>query len=342
MEAEFSVFGLIIFCLTSGNELGCVIKLIGNTVFFVDRKNKNSLKVFPPFLNQNDKVCLLSTARKVTEMEIKPAVEILKSWDLKVILGKNLFEEENQFAGSDEMRLYDLQTAINDPEIKAIFCARGGYGTPRIIDLLDWSEFKKHPKWIVGFSDVTVLLNAAQNEGICSLHAAMLLFFDKPKYQVSISALKQILFGHKAAISASSNPLNRKGKAKGILVGGNLSLILNSIGTPTAFQSEGKILFLEDIDEYLYHIDRMILHLKRAGVFSKLAGLVIGHFSNMKDNAIPFGETAYQIIARNVAEFDFPVAFGFQIGHEIQNMPVVVGAHYILDVNEGGATMEIL
>jgi muramoyltetrapeptide carboxypeptidase len=316
--------------------------LIVNTVFFVIQKNKNSLNVLPPFLKPNDKVCLLSTARKVTEMEIKPSLEILKSWGLRLVLGKNLFDVENQFAGTDEMRLSDLQTAMNAPEIKAIFCARGGYGTPRIIDSLDWSEFKKHPKWIVGFSDVTVLLNAAQNQGVCSLHAPMLLFFDKPKYQVSIAALKQTLFGEKLAISASSNALNKKGIAKGILVGGNLSLIANSIGTPTAFQSEGKILFLEDIDEYLYHIDRMILHLKRAGVFSKLAGLVIGHFSDMKDNAIPFGETAYQIIARNIAEFDFPVAFGFQIGHEVHNMPVVVGAHYILDVNEGGATMEIL
>lgn len=304
--------------------------------------NKIILNTRPPFLIQNDKVCLISTARKVSETEISPAVEILKSWGLKVVLGKNLFEVENQFAGTDEMRLSDLQTAINDPEIKAIFCARGGYGTPRIIDLLDWSEFEKHPKWIVGFSDVTVLLNAAQNEGVCSIHAPMLLFFGKPEYQVSILALKQTLFGGKVAISASSNALNRKGIAKGIVVGGNLSLIVNSIGTPSAFQSEGKILFLEDIDEYLYHLDRMIVHLKRAGVFSKLAGLVVGHFSDMKDNAIPFGETAYQIIARNVAQFDFPVAFGFQIGHDVQNMPVVVGAHYILEVNEGGATMEIL
>jgi muramoyltetrapeptide carboxypeptidase len=316
--------------------------LIVITVFFVIQINKNILNVFSPFLKHNHKVFLLSTARKVSEAEIKPAIEILISWGLEVILGANLFTVENQFAGSDEMRLSDLQHAMNDPEIKAIFCARGGYGTPRIIDLLDWSEFKKYPKWIVGFSDVTVLLNAAQNVGACSIHAPMLLFFDKPEYQVSISALKQTLFGGKLAISASSNALNRKGIAKGILVGGNLSLIVNSIGTPTAFESKGKILFLEDIDEYLYHIDRMILHLKRAGVFSKLAGLVVGHFSDMKDNAIPFGETAYQIIARNVAEFDFPVAFGVQIGHAPQNMPVVVGAKYILDVNEGGATMEIL
>lgn len=299
------------------------------------------MNALPPFLNQNDKVCLLSTARKVSEMELKPAIEILKSWGVEVILGKKLFEVENQFAGTDEMRLSDLQNAMNDPEIKAIFCARGGYGTPRIIDSLNWNQFKKYPKWIVGFSDVTALLNAAQNEGVCSLHAAMLLFFDKPEYQLSISTLKQTLFGKNVTISSSPNTLNKKGIAKGILVGGNLSLIVNSIGTPTAFQPEGKILFLEDIDEYLYHIDRMILHLKRAGLFSKLAGLVIGHFSDMKDNTIPFGETAYQIIARNVAEFDFPVAFGFQIGHDVQNMPVVVGAHYILDVNEGGATMEI-
>ena len=305
-------------------------------------KNKIILNVLPLFLKQNDKVCLLATARKVSKMELENSVEILTSWGLNVLLGSNIFAVENQFAGSDQLRLFDLQTAMNDPEIKAIFCARGGYGTPRIIDSLDWREFKKHPKWIVGFSDVTVLLNAAQNEMVCSIHAPMLLFFDKPEYQFSITALKQTLFGEMVTISSNPNRLNRKGIAKGILVGGNLSLIVNSIGTPTAFESEGKILFLEEIDEYLYHIDRMILHLKRAGIFSKLAGLVIGHFSDMKDNTIPFGETAYQIIARNVAEFDFPVAFGLPIGHDVQNMPVIVGAHYILDVNEEGASMEIL
>lgn len=297
--------------------------------------------VLPAKLKIGDKVCLISTARKVTKAELLPSVEVLSSWGLEVVYGKYLFESDNQFAGSDAFRLSDLQTAVDDPEIKAIFCARGGYGTPRIIDLLDWSEFKKHPKWIIGFSDVTVLLNASQNEGICSVHAPMLLFFDKPDYQTSIEALKRTLFGTADILQAEANALNKQGKATGTLVGGNLSLVVNSIGTPTAFDPEGKILFLEDVDEYLYHLDRMVLHLKRAGILEKLAGLVIGHFSDMKDNAIPFGESAYQIIARNVAEYAFPVAFGCPIGHQAPNMPVVVGANYSLEVSESGVTLEI-
>ncbi|MBC7387585.1 MAG: LD-carboxypeptidase [Opitutaceae bacterium] len=279
----------------------------------------------PPYLKRGDKICIISTARKVSAFELEPAIQVLESWDLKIVKGKNLHEEFNQFAGNDEQRLSDLQNALDDPEIKAIFCARGGYGTPRIIDQVYWNKFISNPKWIIGFSDVTVLLNKVQNLGMCSIHAPMLLFFTKEEYQISISLLREYLFGRLSFLNNDPHFLNRTGESTGVLIGGNLSLIVNSIGTGSEFAAAGKILFLEDIDEYLYHIDRMLLQLKRSGVLSQISGLVVGHFTDMKDNAIPFGENAYEIIARNVQEYSYPVAFGFQSGHDVQNFPLPIG-----------------
>ncbi len=279
----------------------------------------------PAFLKSGDKICIISTARKVTSIELHPAIELLQSWGLKVVLGENLFAQQNQFAGSDGQRLIDLQTALDNPEIKAIFCARGGYGTPRIIDRVNWEKFVLNPKWVVGFSDVTVLLNAIQNLGICSLHAPMLLFFTREEYSESVFLLKEYLFGKLSSLNNKPNFLNKTGEVSGILAGGNLSLIVNSIGTESEFDPSGKILFLEDIDEYLYNTDRMILQLKRSGILSKISGLIVGHFTEMKDNQTPFGENAYEIIKRNIQEFEYPVAFGFQTGHDVQNFPMPVG-----------------
>ena len=300
----------------------------------MDLRLRNS--VIPAFLTSGDKVVVLSTARKVAPSELEPAIKILTSWDLKVQLGQYIFEEDNQFAGNDIQRLSDIQTALNDPEIKAIFCARGGYGTPRIIDHINWDNFVTSPKWVVGFSDVTILLNAIQNLGICSLHAPMLLFFNKEEYYPSINSLKEYLFGKLSIIKCEHHFLNKNGNAKGILVGGNLSMIVNSISTSTAFDPIGKILVLEDIDEYLYHIDRMMMHLKRSGVLSLISGLIVGHFTDMKDNVIPFGENAYEIIHRNVQDFNYPICFGFQVGHSFQNLPIPMGNLIELNVeNEG-------
>jgi len=287
-------------------------------------------------------VCIISTARKVSEEEILPAAKVLQSWGLEVTFGQNLFSECHQFAGSDLQRLSDLQQALDEPNFKAIFCARGGYGTPRIIDFVNWAGFAKSPKWVVGFSDVCTLLAAIQNQGVCALHAPMPLFFARPEYQPSMRALKACLFGEKSLLQAPPHPFNKIGATQGVMVGGNLSMIVNSIGTFTQFDPLGKILFLEDIDEYLYHIDRMMVHLKRAGVLGKIAGLVIGHFTDMKDNTVTFGENSNEIIFRNIADLEIPVAFGFEIGHAPQNLPLVVGQSYLFTVDESGARLEFL
>ncbi len=296
--------------------------------------------VQPAFLKPGDTVGIISTARRVSREEIEPAVAWLRHAGLEVILGAHLFSDSNQFAGTDEERMADLQWAMDHPQIKAIFCARGGYGTPRIVDGIRWDKFSKAPKWIVGFSDVTVLLQACYAHGICSLHAPMPLFFSRPEYASSMDKLKEYLFGNGLALTADPHPLNRMGEAEGVLLGGNLSLLVNSIGTPSSFQPEGKILFLEDIDEYLYHVDRMIVHLKRAGMLQGISGLVVGHFSDMKDNLVPFGENAYEMIRRNVQEADFPVAFGFPVGHASPNMPLPVGSNVKLNVGEQGTMLD--
>jgi muramoyltetrapeptide carboxypeptidase len=290
--------------------------------------------ISPPKLLEGDSICILSTARKISVEEIQPATQILNSWGLKVILASHLFSINDQFAGTDEQRLSDLQQAIDDPSIKAIICARGGYGTSRISDKLDLSNLHENPKWIVGFSDVTALHLHLQTSGLESIHGIMPVVFSKPNSEESIDSLKWALFGNAVSYQIPPNNFNRLGKATGQLVGGNLSLINHIIGTGSEPDWKGKILFLEDIDEYLYHIDRLMLQLRRAGILKSILGLVVGHFTDMKDNAVPFGQNAYEIIQSNVCEYNFPVAFEFPIGHEAQNWAVICGRETELVVSE--------
>ncbi len=276
-------------------------------------------------LKENDKIAIISTARKITPDEIKPAVEILKSWGLNTVTGKNLFAECNQYSGSDEQRAEDLQAAIDDDEIKAIICARGGYGTVRIIDKIDFSSFVKNPKWIIGYSDVTVLHSHINtNFNIETIHGSMLLNFSKNTPE-ALGSLKKVLFEGQFSYCINSHPLNRKGKAEGFLTGGNLSLLYALNNTVSDIDTDGKILFIEDLDEYLYHIDRMIITLKRSGKLANLAGLVVGGMTEMKDNTVPFGKTAEEIIAEAVSEYDYPVCFGFPAGHIDDNRALILG-----------------
>lgn len=297
---------------------------------------------YPPFLSSGDTVRIISTARKVSQEEIAPAIQLLESWGLKVETGKFLFSEYHQFAGTDSEREYDLQSALDAPLVKAIFCARGGYGTPRIIDGINWSEFKKHPKWVVGFSDMTVLLSTTLNQGFVSMHAPIALFFSREEYYSSVETLKAFLFGEKTVFRIPTHARNKNGITVGSLVGGSLSLIVNSIGTRSDFDPKGKILFLEDLDEYLYHLDRMMIQLKRADILSAISGLVIGYFSDMKDNKVPFGKTAYEIIESHVREYNYPICYGFPVGHEAPNMPLPVGALSKLTVDENGTLLEFI
>ena len=287
----------------------------------------------PPYLKKGDKVMIVSTARKISEAEMRPAIEVLSKWGLEVVLGENLFKEQNQFSGTTEQRTSDLQKALDDEIIKAVFCARGGYGTVQIIDELDFSKFIESPKWIEGYSDVTVLHNHInQNFNVQTLHATMPINFPTNTKE-SLESLKSALFGSALNYEFESHQLNRKGEAEGVLVGGNLSIIYSLTGTKSQIETKGKILFLEDLDEYLYHVDRMMMNLKRAGMLKNLAALIIGGMPGMNDNVISFGKTAKEIIQDAVKEYNYPVCFDFPAGHIDDNRTLVMGENVKLLVD---------
>jgi muramoyltetrapeptide carboxypeptidase len=288
----------------------------------------------PPALKKGDTVYFLSTAKKVSLTDIAFANNLFVEWGLNVVFGKTIAAEYHQFAGDDELRRLDFQTALDDTNIKAIICVRGGYGTVRMMDELDYHVFMRHPKWIVGFSDITFLHTHISNTlGIQTLHASMPFMLEN-KSEAAIKTMRAELFGEKTHFDIPAHPLNRAGSAKGILIGGNLSILYSITGTKSGMNTVGKILFLEDLDEYLYHIDRMMLNLKRSGKLSKLAGLVVGGFTQMHDNEIPFGKNAYEIIAEHVQEYDYPVCFDFPAGHISDNRALVMGRKYNLEVGE--------
>tara|TARA_B110000459_G_C16620567_1_gene501379 strand:+ start:3871 stop:4767 length:897 start_codon:yes stop_codon:yes gene_type:complete len=288
----------------------------------------------PVRLKKGDKVVIISTARKISEKEIEPAVKVLESWGLVVVCGANLFNEAAQFSGSTIQRTLDLQNALDDKSVKAIICARGGYGTVKIIDELDFSKFIIQPKWIVGYSDVTVLHNHInQNFNIQTLHATMPINITTNTNE-SLESLKMAFFGEKVTYNFEQHKLNRKGEGKGEIVGGNLSIVYSLTGTESQIDTTGKILFLEDLDEYLYHVDRMLMNLDRAGILAGLSGLVVGGMSDMNDNAIPFGKTAKEIILEAVADYDYPVCFDFPAGHIADNRTIMMGSEAVLSVGD--------
>ncbi|MES2761966.1 MAG: LD-carboxypeptidase [Bacteroidota bacterium] len=294
----------------------------------------------PSYLKKGDTVAIIATARKVSAEEIQPAVTFLESHGLLVVLGKNLFASKNQYAGTDEQRSEDLQWALNDQNIKAIIIARGGYGTVKLIDHINFTEFKKHPKWMVGYSDVTVLHNAIHKQGVETLHATMPLNFDKSKE--ATESVVNALFGNLKQIETEENYSNISGNATGQLVGGNLSLLYALSGTTYDLDTTDKILFLEDLDEYLYHIDRMMMQLKLSGKLKHLKGLVIGGMTDMKDNMIPFGKLPDEIILDAVKEYNYPVCFDFPAGHIDQNMAMYFGKEVELNVSDDKGTLKFL
>lgn len=290
--------------------------------------------ITPPFLEQNDCIAIISTARKIDAWELAPALKLLSSWGLKAVLGASIGAENDQFAGSDVLRAADLQKMLDDPEIKAIWCARGGYGTVRIIDRLNFNTFRKAPKWIIGYSDITVLHSQIHTFGIETLHAQMPLEIETKSPETAAS-IGKVIFGAPYGFSfASSTKLNRPGIAQGTLVGGNLSVLYSLCGSSSSISTDGKILFIEDLDEYLYHIDRMMQNLKRNDMLAKLQGLIVGGMTQMRDNTIPFGKTAEEIIKEAVAEYDFPVAFNCPAGHIQDNRALIMGRKISLEIDE--------
>ena len=294
--------------------------------------------IIPKKLEAGDKIGVISTARKITIQELSPAIKTIESWGLKVVLGINLFKEEDQFSGTVEQRTADLQSMIDDNSIKAILCARGGYGTVQIIDSIDFTNLKINSKWIVGYSDVTVLHSHLNNLGIASLHASMPINFELNTNE-SLQSLKNALFGNLNRVEGNAHLFNKFGKIEGEIVGGNLSILYSLLGSQSDINTASKILFIEDLDEYLYHIDRMMISLKRNGMLSKLKGLIVGGMSDMNDNSISFGKTAEQIILDYTKDYDFPICFGFPAGHLSDNRCIRFGTNSVLEINKNGVSL---
>jgi len=292
----------------------------------------------PSPLKQNDKVVIIATSKRFSG-DVAPAVKLLESWGLKVILGDNLFKQANLFAGTDIERADDLQNALDDTEIKAILCVRGGYGASRIIDSIDFKKFIKTPKWIVGYSDVTVVHSHVNNLSVQSIHGTMPMLFERDSAE-SLESLRKALFEGKTPYNIPTHPLNKIGEVKAELVGGNLSILSTITRTKSDLDTKGKILLIEEIDEYLYEVDRMMIHLKRAGKLKKLAGLIVGHMTDIKDGEIPFGKTAYEVVADAVKEFNFPVCYGFPAGHERENYSLILGKRHTLKVSDDKVTID--
>jgi muramoyltetrapeptide carboxypeptidase len=288
----------------------------------------------PPYLKKGDCIGIVCPSGFMPFEKAQNCIKALQQWGFKVKPGKTLGTQFHYFSGTDEERLNDLQTMLDDENIKAILCARGGYGLSRIIDGIDFSSFKKNPKWIIGYSDVTVLeAHLFTQLKIASIHSPMAAAFNDGE-NIFLDSLRNVLFGEKINYSCEKNVLNRTGIASGKLVGGNLSIIAHLIGSASSFNTENKILFIEDVGEYIYNIDRLMMQLKRAGMLKTLSALIVGSFTEMKDTTVPFGQNIYDLIFDKVKEYNYPVCFGFPVGHVKENFALKVGANYQLVVDE--------
>lgn len=276
----------------------------------------NYLDMKPDLLKKGDKVAIVAPSRVIFKEQLVKALEVFSAWGLEVVLGKSLFTQSGYFAGSDEERLSDFQQMIDDDSIKAIFCARGGYGITRFLDQLDFTSFVKNPKWVVGFSDITALHLKLNQVGVESIHGVMPVQFDYEGIEGSIISLYRSLFEEEIFYEVPVSQISIPGEAEAELIGGNLSLIADSLSTPSEVNTEGRILFIEEIDEYLYQIDRMLTQLKRAGKLDKLKGVIVGDFSKIKDTEIPFGKNLESLIIGYFKDLNIPLVFGFPAGHE--------------------------
>lgn len=277
----------------------------------------------PPFLQKGDTVAVVALASKLDKNTLQSAIEKLEEWGLQVVIGSSVGATDFNFSGNDEIRQQDFQRVLDNPAVKAIFSARGGYGSSRIIDDIDFTHFIQSPKWVIGFSDITAVHGKLQNLGVQSIHGPMLKSFFWDNH--SDELLRDVLFGKNIYYKCKSEEMNRTGEAIGLLTGGNLALLAHAIGTGSDVDFSGKILFIEDIGEYHYNIDRMMIQLKRAGKLSNLAGLIVGQFNDLRENVEPFGKAVNEIIADHVQEFTYPVAYNFPIGHTNDNWAVRCG-----------------
>ena len=293
---------------------------------------QNQMKI-PSNLQKGDAIAILATARKNIDDNLKPAIDLIHSWGLEVVLGKTIGLDNNQLAGTDEQRASDFQSMLDNPNIKAIWCVRGGYGTSRMLDFIDFTKFKSNPKWIIGFSDVTVLHSHLNKLGVASIHGIMPVNINTSTPEAKES-LRKSLFGETLTYTIPCEKENKLGIAEGELIGGNLSILYSLMGSETQVNCKGKILFIEDLDEYLYHIDRMMMSLKRCGCFEGLKGMLVGSFIKIHDNEIPWGKNAQEIILDITKNYDFPIAFHFPAGHIHNNNALVFGRTISLEIND--------
>lgn len=294
----------------------------------------------PPYLKVGDTVAIVAPSGilKSREGEIQQAIALLNKWGLNAKLGDNVFNKANHFAGTDQERCEDFQNALDDSSISAIWCARGGYGTVRILDKLDYSKFRKEPKWIIGYSDITALHNQLHNEGVESIHALMCVSLTKDLSEIldSVETFKSAIFGNLTHYTLEGTEYNREGEATGQLIGGNLTMLHTMLGSNTSIDTSNKILFIEEIGEYKYHIDRMLQSLKRAGYFDNCKGIIVGDMSKLRKNTTLWGTSIEKLILDALSEYSFPIAFNMPAGHEKDNRALILGRTINLKVDKSG------
>lgn len=297
---------------------------------------------FPPYLQKGDKVVIVSPSSKIDKHFLKGAKKRLESWGLKVAVGKHAGGSSGRFAGTIRQRLKDLQDAMDDPKMKAIFCSRGGYGAVHLIDKIDFTAFYEHPKWLLGFSDITALHYLFQKHGYASLHSLMARHLTvEPEYEACTLHLKEILFGNLPAYTCEKHKLNRQGNAEGILRGGNLAVAYGLRGTPYDIPAEGTVLFIEDVSERPHAVERMMYNLKLGGVLEKLSGLIVGQFTEYEEDC-SLGKELYAALADLVKEYDYPVCFNFPVGHVTHNLPLIEGAKVELIVGKKNVELKFI
>nr|WP_321232701.1 LD-carboxypeptidase [uncultured Psychroserpens sp.] len=324
--------------------LSCMLFSFGNSSAQNTSVQQNQTALIqPPYLKAGDTVAIVAPSGilKNRNDEVAQAVALLKSWGLNAIVGKHVFSKADHFAGTDDERCEDFQRALDDPKISAIWCARGGYGTVRILDKLDYTKYKKQPKWLIGYSDITALHNQFHNEGFQSIHALMCVSLTKDLNDIkaSLDTFKSTIFGNPINYTLEGSTYNRIGEARGQLVGGNLTMLHTMLGSQTSIDTTGKILFIEEIGEYKYHIDRMLQSMKRAGYFDNCSGVLVGDMSKMRKNTTPWGTSVEQLILDALADYDFPIAFHMPAGHEKDNRAMVLGKSIKLKVEKGKSTI---
>lgn len=326
--------------------VGIGVFLMFCSVVFAQKKVKsNKMNVIQPvFLQKGDTVAIVAPAGTLQGKEeiIEKGISLLKSWGLYVEKGAHLFDNYYHFSATDKHRISDFQEALDNPKVKAIWCARGGYGTTRIIDEINFDQFIKNPKWIIGYSDITVLHNQIHNLGVQTLHAMMPIDFKHPadEIELSVKTLKKAIFGESLTYKIPSSKYNQKGTVSGKLVGGNLTLLQNVLESKSSIDTKNKILFIEEIGEYKYHIDRMLCSLKRAGYFENCNGIIVGGMTKIKKNSPAFGQAIEELILQVIDNSKIPILFDFPAGHDVLNKALFFGKKATLSVkNEESSLM---